>query len=118
VEADEEEALPPAETAAAGTLELVDDEEVIRIPMLAEQVVIHRRPFISEEVVIRKRRVPESQEVQGQVRREELEIEAEGATVEREGGEAVIRPSPAVGGESLPARRSRSRTRAERQERR
>ena len=118
VEAGEEEALPPAEAAAAGTLELADEEEVIRIPVLAEQVVIHRRPFISEEVVIRKRRVPESQEVQGQVRREELEIEAQGATVETEGGEAVVRPTGPAGGESPPPRPARPRSRTERQERR
>ncbi|MDQ6898026.1 MAG: YsnF/AvaK domain-containing protein [Candidatus Dormibacteraeota bacterium] len=54
------------------------DEEVIRIPLLAEQVVVSKQPVVVEEVVVRKRRLPEVRVVQGEVRREEVVIEREG----------------------------------------
>jgi uncharacterized protein (TIGR02271 family) len=70
------------------------DEEVMRVPLLAEQIVVSKRPYIVEEVLLRKRRVAELRQVAGEVRREELEVEGVGdVTVESEGGDVVVRPS-------------------------
>ncbi|MBJ7603107.1 MAG: DUF2382 domain-containing protein [Candidatus Dormibacteraeota bacterium] len=55
-----------------------DEEEVIRVPLLAEQVVVSKQPVVVDEVVVRKRRLPEVRIVQGDVRREEVVIEREG----------------------------------------
>lgn len=70
------------------------DEEVMRVPLLAEQIVVSKRPYVVEEVLLRKRRVAELRQVVGEVRREELEVEGVGdVTVEGEGGDVVVRPS-------------------------
>jgi stress response protein YsnF len=70
------------------------DDEVMRVPLLAEQIVVSKRPYIVEEVLLRKRRVAELRQVVGEVRREELEVEGVGnVTVEDEGGDVVVRPS-------------------------
>jgi uncharacterized protein (TIGR02271 family) len=54
------------------------DEEVVRIPVYEEQVLVEKRPFVREEVVVRKRRVPQEVEVETEVRREEPVVEKMG----------------------------------------
>ena len=53
-------------------------EEVIRIPILAEQVVVETRPAVVEEVRIYKRRIEETQQVAGTVRKEVPVVSHEG----------------------------------------
>ncbi len=54
------------------------EEEVIRIALLAEQVVVSKQTVVVEEIVVRKRRLPEVRVVSGEVRREEVVIERAG----------------------------------------
>ena len=75
------------------TAELAEDEEVIRVPVLAEQIVLHRRPYVAEEIVVRKHRASELQDHRGEVRREELEIDpGSDLELERSGDDVVLRP--------------------------
>ena len=52
--------------------------EVIRIPLMREQVVVEKRPVVREEVRVGKRVVQETERVGGEVRKEEVRIEREG----------------------------------------
>ena len=52
--------------------------EVIRIPLMREQVVVEKRPVVREEVRVGKRVVRETERVGGEVRKEEVRIEREG----------------------------------------
>jgi uncharacterized protein (TIGR02271 family) len=71
---------------------LPDDEDVTRIPVFAEQIVVSRRPYVVEEIWVRKRRVLERRTVAGEVRREELEVEPVGeVSVEETGTGAIVR---------------------------
>jgi uncharacterized protein (TIGR02271 family) len=54
------------------------DEELVRVPLRAEQIVIHKRPVVVEHVVVRKRRVTEERQLREPVQREELYVEREG----------------------------------------
>jgi stress response protein YsnF len=54
------------------------DEEIVRIPLRAEQIVIHKRPVVVEQVVVRKRRVTEAKQISDDLQREELYVEPEG----------------------------------------
>jgi uncharacterized protein (TIGR02271 family) len=54
------------------------DEEILRVPLRAERVMLTKRPVVIEEVVFRKRRVPETKTITGEVRREEPILETEG----------------------------------------
>lgn len=59
-------------------------EEVVRIPVLEEEVTIVKRPVVTEEVIVGKRRVQDTERVSGEVRREEARIEREGAVTVRD----------------------------------
>ncbi|MEO5970257.1 MAG: YsnF/AvaK domain-containing protein [Bdellovibrionia bacterium] len=56
----------------------VFQEETISIPLREEEVTISKRPVVKEEVRIKKEQVFDQQEVQGQVKKEDLEIKEEG----------------------------------------
>jgi uncharacterized protein (TIGR02271 family) len=53
------------------TTDLGADEEIIRVPVLEEQVVIEKRPVVREEVRILKRRVRDVARISEEVRHEE-----------------------------------------------
>jgi len=55
----------------------IGDEEV-RIPVTEEEVVVEKRPVVKEEVRIRKDVVEDTEVVEEDVRREEIEIDDEG----------------------------------------
>jgi uncharacterized protein (TIGR02271 family) len=59
----------------ASEAEIGEDEIVV--PVTEEEVVVHKRPVLKEEVRIRKDVVEETEVVQEDVRREEVEIEDE-----------------------------------------
>jgi uncharacterized protein (TIGR02271 family) len=71
------------------------DEEVIRIPVYEERVLVEKRPFVREEVVVRKRRVPQEVAVETEVRREQPVVERVGRAMldDRTGGPAARRRS-------------------------
>jgi uncharacterized protein (TIGR02271 family) len=54
----------------------IDDEE-IRVPLTEEEVVVEKRPVAKEEVRIRKEVVEDTEVVEEDVRREEIEIDDE-----------------------------------------
>jgi len=55
-----------------------EDSETIRIPVHEEQVSVEKRAVVTEEIGIGKRKVQETEQVSGTVRREEARIEGEG----------------------------------------
>jgi stress response protein YsnF len=52
--------------------------EVLRIPIVEEEIIIHKRPVVVEEVTLGKRVIEDSQTVSETVRREEARIEDHG----------------------------------------
>ncbi|WP_047154347.1 YsnF/AvaK domain-containing protein [Aneurinibacillus tyrosinisolvens] len=54
---------------------LMDESEVIRVPIIEERIEVTKTPMVVEEVIIGKRRVQETREVQGIIRKEEARIE-------------------------------------------
>jgi uncharacterized protein (TIGR02271 family) len=65
----------------ASEAEIGEDEVVV--PVTEEEVVVHKRPVLKEEVRIRKDVVEDTEVVEEDVRREEVEVEDE---TERRGG--------------------------------
>jgi uncharacterized protein (TIGR02271 family) len=59
--------------------------ETLRIPIIEEEVVIHKRPVVVEEITLGKRTIQDTQEVSDTIRREEARIEEHGqAAVHRQ----------------------------------
>jgi stress response protein YsnF len=87
---------------AASSISLED--QVTRVPVFAEQVVVSKRPYVVEEIWIRKHGVVEIRSVSGEIRREELEVEPVGdVTVETDGaGSTTVRPRPKTGKTTAP----------------
>lgn len=52
-------------------------EEEIRVPVTEEEVVVEKRPVVKEEIRIRKDVVEDEEVVEGDVRREEVDVEDE-----------------------------------------
>jgi uncharacterized protein (TIGR02271 family) len=52
--------------------------EVLRIPIVEEEVIIHKRPVVVEEVTLGKRVIEDTQKVSDTIRREEARIEEHG----------------------------------------
>ena len=52
-----------------------DGEEIIRVPVVEEELVVLRRPVVREVVVIRKRAVVEERVIEAELRRERVEVE-------------------------------------------
>ena len=53
--------------------------EVIRIPVRVEQIIVEKRPVVKEEVTVGKRVVRDLEQVGGQVRKEKVRVERDGA---------------------------------------
>ena len=70
----------PVEAGARADASLTDDE--IRIPLTEEEVVVEKRPVVKEELVVGKRVVEERDVVETEMRREEFDIDAPGATAQ------------------------------------
>jgi stress response protein YsnF len=52
--------------------------ETLRIPIIEEEIVVHKRPVVVEEITVGKRMLEETQQVSDTVRREEARIEPHG----------------------------------------
>ena len=64
-----------AVSAEGGTAEPEIGEDEIVVPVVEEEVVVEKRPVVKEEVRIRKEVVEESEVVEADVRREEVEVD-------------------------------------------
>jgi uncharacterized protein (TIGR02271 family) len=74
---------PASGRAAPGTIR----PEEIRIPVKEEQVHVTKEAVVKEEVTVGKRTVHDTRTVEGEVKKEELRVEAEGrANVRQTGG--------------------------------
>ena len=72
------ERVPLSGEAAAAEAEI--GEEEIVVPVVEEEVVVSKRPVVKEEVRIRKDVVEDTEIVEEEVRREEIDIEDETST--------------------------------------
>ena len=52
-----------------------DGSEVVRVPIVEEQLVVERRPVVKEVLVIRKRAVRDERVVEADLRREQLHVD-------------------------------------------
>ena len=68
----------PVQAGTSSDASLSEDE--IRIPLKAEEVVVEKRPVVKEELVVGKRLVEDRDEVETEVRKEEINIENPVAT--------------------------------------
>jgi uncharacterized protein (TIGR02271 family) len=55
-----------------------EGEATLRVPVREEQVSVDKRTVVTEEVSVGRRQVPDTQQVSGTVRREEVRVEREG----------------------------------------
>jgi stress response protein YsnF len=72
------EAADPLLQQLIDRLRHMQSGEVLRIPIVEEEVVVHKRPVVVEEVTLGKRLVQDTQTVKDTVRREEARIEEHG----------------------------------------
>lgn len=59
-------------------LQQMRDGDTLRIPIIEEEVVVHKRPLVVEEITIGKRMLQETQSVSETVRREQVRIDPHG----------------------------------------
>jgi uncharacterized protein (TIGR02271 family) len=71
----------PVSGDSAGVAEIRDGE--IRVPLVEEEVVVEKRPMLKEEIVITKERVSETENVEADVREEQIEIDGVDETTDR-----------------------------------
>ena len=62
-------------------------EEEVHIPLSEEELVVEKRPRVKEELVVRKRPVEETEQIEADLRREEIDIETHGRVREMRGRE-------------------------------
>src|SRR5579883_2673580 len=62
--------------------EVAEDE--VRVPLMAEELVVEKRPVVKEEVVVRKRAVEDTKTAEADLRKERIDVERQG----RRAGEA------------------------------
>ena len=73
---DDVERMAPAE-ADSGEVEVLDDGSV-SIPVFEEELVVTKRLVVRERVVIRKRTQTEDRRIEAELRKERVEVDAEG----------------------------------------
>jgi uncharacterized protein (TIGR02271 family) len=55
-----------------------DGEEIVRVPVIREELVVERRPVVKEVVVVRKRVAQDTRVVEADLRRERLDVKRRG----------------------------------------
>ncbi len=68
----------PADRPASGDEQAFAEGDTIHVPVMAEEVEVHRQPRVVEEVEISKRPVTETRHVRDTVRREEVDVDDAG----------------------------------------
>ncbi len=71
----ERHAVAPGQVSASGVDLDSAQDQVIRVPVMEEQVTVEKTPVVTEEIALGKREVTETQHVTDTVRREEAHIE-------------------------------------------
>lgn len=75
------ERVPVNQTGeVSGTTSDAFQEKTITVPLMEEEVSVSKRPVVREEVRISKDQTTEQRSVEGEVRKEEVQIEDEGKT--------------------------------------
>jgi hypothetical protein len=64
-----------AQSTSATVERTADGEQIIKVPIIEEKLVVERRPVVKEVVVIRKKVVEGTQVVDADLRKERLEID-------------------------------------------
>lgn len=64
-----------ADLSRATTSRDANGDEVIRVPVVEERLVVEKRPVVTEMLVIRKRAVQTNQVVEADLRRERVEVD-------------------------------------------
>ncbi|HET9596982.1 MAG TPA: YsnF/AvaK domain-containing protein [Anaeromyxobacteraceae bacterium] len=72
----------PGSGASAASTEGAFEEKSVSMPVREEEVEIRKRPVVKEEVRLRKERHVEQRAAEGDVRREQVHVEGEGASGE------------------------------------
>lgn len=67
---------PAGATSHDVTVERTADEEIVRVPVVEERLVV--QPVVTDTIVIRKRAVRDEQTVEADLRRERLDVERRG----------------------------------------
>ena len=70
----------PRAAPAAGHLGVTvertaDGEEIIRVPIVREELVVERRPVVKEVLVIRKRAAHDDRVIEADLRRERVDVD-------------------------------------------
>jgi uncharacterized protein (TIGR02271 family) len=68
---------------ATGQAELREGE--VRIPIMEEEVVVEKRPVVKEEVVVTREVATETEQVDADVRREQIDVSGDDQLIEQEG---------------------------------
>jgi uncharacterized protein (TIGR02271 family) len=68
---------------ATGTAELREGE--IRVPIMEEEIVVEKRPVVKEEIVVTREVATETENVEAEVRREQIDISGDEQLVDRDG---------------------------------
>ncbi|MDM5337359.1 YsnF/AvaK domain-containing protein [Fictibacillus enclensis] len=63
----------------------IGDNDEIRVPLTEERLEVNKKPVVSEEIVVGKKKVTENQHVDETTRREEADIDRDGALGSRNG---------------------------------
>jgi uncharacterized protein (TIGR02271 family) len=73
----------PVTGATSGTVELRDGE--IRVPVMEEEVIVEKRPVVKEEIVVTREAAIETETVEAEVRREQVDISGDEQLIDRDG---------------------------------
>ena len=68
-------ALSGVDLSRATTSRDANGDEVIRVPVVEERLIVEKRPVVTEMLVIRKRAVQENRVVEADLRRERVEVD-------------------------------------------
>lgn len=80
----------------------VGEGEEVRVPLRKEEVTVEKQPVVTEEVALGKRQVQDTEQVAGEVRREEARIERAGEAEVRGTGAETPPPGQQRPGETRP----------------
>jgi uncharacterized protein (TIGR02271 family) len=72
----------PASGASAASTEGAFDEKTVSMPVREEEIEVRKRPVVKEEVRLRKERHVEQRAAEGEIRKEQVHVEGEGASGE------------------------------------
>jgi uncharacterized protein (TIGR02271 family) len=78
-----EQATPRAAAGDANTAVTVErganGEEVVKVPIVEERLVVERRPVVKEVLLIRKRAVEDTRTIEADLRKERAEVNRKGS---------------------------------------